>query len=91
MELSRTSTQPVSAPTYLSVPTLQNINNLNLQYLDSTEHRCTMRETTTSIEQQSSTSLPAYDDLPRQSSTKITMEQQILLPPPTYDDFMRGR
>jgi hypothetical protein len=82
-----------SAPTSFSGITLQIMNDPDpyLRYLNLTEHRNTRRETTTSIEQQSSTSPPAYDDLPRRSSTTITMEQQILQPPPTYDDFMRGK
>jgi hypothetical protein len=46
------------------------------------------RATITSAEQQTSSSLPSYDDVVRQSSITITMEQQSLLPP-SYNDFIR--
>ncbi len=41
-----------------------------------------------SVTQYISSSPPKYDDIMRQNSVTITMQQQSLLPP-SYDDFMR--
>jgi hypothetical protein len=48
-----------------------------------------IRRTTISVEQPTLSLLPAYDDVVRQNSITIIVEQQSLLPP-SYDDFMRG-
>ncbi|CAF3992053.1 unnamed protein product [Rotaria sordida] len=99
-----TSTQPISRSIY-SISPLQHIENHNLRHLgtqtsiEDTSLRNSIgsiqqqlpdeRAITTSVERQTSCSLPAYDDVAQRSSITITMEQQSLLPP-SYDDFIRG-
>jgi hypothetical protein len=63
--------------THLAQQRLSESNNYNIR-----------RETTISVEQQASSSPPAYDDTIRHSSIATRTEQQSLLP--SYDDFVRG-
>jgi len=53
-------------------------------------NHCSTRVTiTSSVEQTSIQSPPAYEDLIRRNSIALTLEQESLLPPPTYEDFMQ--
>jgi hypothetical protein len=104
VQLLQTSIQPDGLPRYLE-GTRQPIEDFSLRQLErQTLMRDTpSRNLIGSIEQQlsenniynieiittSSSSPPSYNDVVRQSSIAITMEQQSLLPP-SYDDFIRA-
>jgi hypothetical protein len=57
--------------------------------LPRNDHCGTRVAITSSVEQTSRQSPPAYGDLIRQNSIEMILEQESLLAPPTYEDFMR--
>ncbi|CAF3870325.1 unnamed protein product [Rotaria sp. Silwood1] len=67
---------------------LRNSIGSTQQQLPENDHCNIGRAITDSVQQQTLSSPPAYDDVARHSSTTIIMEQQSLLPP-SYDDFIR--
>jgi hypothetical protein len=67
---------------------IRNPTDSTQQQLSLNNNSDVRRATTISFEQRTLSSLPVYDDVIRQSSITVTVEQQPSLPP-SYDDFMQ--